>query len=231
MPVPVAGIEIERDLVLIAQPYLGSSAKVDDYRCQTYDPGIDADGFLTGYGFEADQTEVVHHALLFHVEASARQAADQIAAADPDVGWSCTGLAGFGGAGETKQIMSWAPGQDPTVLPDGVGIPVAPGDFFVVQIHYHYEPETADVPADRSALLLDFADDAEIAAAGGTLDPIDLTLYLGPAEIPCATDEVGPLCDRDAAVQKLADEQGVFAARVGEGLMALCGHASRTSPT
>ena len=212
------------DAALTAEPYKGSvDDDIDDYRCQIYDPGIDAAGFLTGYGFEPDRTEVVHHALLFHVDAASRPAADAIAAADPDVGWGCTGLAGFGGDGETKQIMSWAPGQDPTVLPDGVGVAVAPGDFFVVQIHYHYEPAWDDLPPDESTLLLDFAEPADIAAAGGSLDPIDLTLYLGPAEIPCSTSETGPLCDRAAAVQRLLDEQGPFAGFVGDGLMALCG--------
>ncbi len=178
----------EIDAALTGEPYKGTVGNdADDYRCQIYDPQLDADSFLTGYGFEPDQTEVVHHALLFHVEASARAAAEATAAANPDVGWGCTGLAGFGDAGDTKQIMSWAPGQDPTVLPGDVGIAVAADDFFVVQIHYHYEPETADVPPDESILLLDFADADELAAAGGSLDPIDLTLYLGPAEIPCST--------------------------------------------
>jgi mono/diheme cytochrome c family protein len=219
---PVALGEV--DAALTGEPYKGSVGNdADDYRCQIYDPQLDSDSFLTGYGFEPDQTEVVHHALLFHVEGSAREAAAAIEAANPDIGWACTGLAGFGGAGETKQIMSWAPGQDPTVLPTDVGIAVAADDFFVVQIHYHYEPETADVPPDESTLLLDFADADDLAAAGGSLDPIDLTLYLGPAEIPCSTSETGPLCDRDAAVQRLIEDQGPFAGLVGNGLLAMCG--------
>ena len=214
----------EVDAALTGAPYKGTVGNdADDYRCQIYDPEREADGFLTGYAFEPDQTEVVHHALLFHVEASAREAAEATAAANADIGWGCTGLAGFGAAGDTRQIMSWAPGQDPTVLPDDVGIAVAAGDFFVVQIHYHYEPETADVPPDESTLLLDFADADDLAAAGGSLDPIDLTLYLGPAEIPCSTSETGPLCEREAAVQKLIAEQGPFAGFVGNGLMAMCG--------
>lgn len=214
----------EVDATLTGEPYKGTvDNDSDDYRCQIYDPELDASGFLTSYGFEPDQTEVVHHALLFHVEAAAREAAEAAASSNPDIGWACTGLAGFGSAGETNLIMSWAPGQEPTVLPDDVGIAVAAGDFFVVQIHYHYEPETADIPPDESTLLLDFADDVDLAAAGGLLDPIDLTLYLGPAEIPCSTSETGPLCDRDVAVAKLIEEQGRFAGFVGNALMATCG--------
>jgi hypothetical protein len=215
---------LDRDIVLTAEPYKGSESNdVDDYRCQIFDPTISEDGYLESFGIEPDQTEVVHHALLFHVDAEARGAADAQAAANPDVGWGCSALAGFGEPGQSNLIMSWAPGQAPTELPQGVGIETGPGDFFVVQIHYHYEPEWADLPPDESRLVVDFADDATIAAAGGALDPIDLTLYLGPAEIPCSTEETGPLCDRDAAIQALQDEQGFFAARIGDGLLFSCG--------
>jgi mono/diheme cytochrome c family protein len=222
-PAVVLGV-LDRDAVLVAEPYKGSESNdVDDYRCQIYDPGITEDGYLKSFGIEPDQTEVVHHALLFHVAAEARGDADAQAAANPDIGWGCTALAGFGEPGQSNLIMSWAPGQAPTELPEGVGIETSPGDFFVVQIHYHYEPEWVDLPPDESRLVVDFADTETLAAGGGSLDPIDLTLYLGPAEIPCSTEETGPLCDRDAAIQALQDEQGFFAARVGDGLLAQCG--------
>jgi len=215
---------LDRDLTLTALPYKGQvDADEDDYRCQIYDPAATESGYVEAFGFEPDRTEVVHHALLFHADSSSRPAADAIDAASDDVGWSCSGLAGFGQPGEVDQVLSWAPGQDPTVLPTGVGIPLEPGDFFVVQIHYHYEPEWNDLPPDESVLVVDLADQATIAAAGGELDPIDLTLYLGPAEIPCSTEETGPLCDRDAARAQLIEEQGPFAGLVGDGLLAMCG--------
>ncbi|MFK8025919.1 MAG: c-type cytochrome [Ilumatobacter sp.] len=221
---PAAGGVLDRDAVLIAAPYKGSVGNdIDDYRCQIYDPGITENGYLESFAVEADRTEVVHHALLFHADAEARSAAEAQDAADPDIGWSCTALAGFGDPGESDLIMSWAPGQEPTELPAGVGIELTPGDFFVMQIHYHYEPEWADLPPDESRLVLDYADDDTIAEAGGTLEPIELELYLAPAEIPCSTDEVGPLCDRDAAKAALLEEAGPFAAFVGDGLLQACG--------
>jgi len=224
VPTAVNRPELDRDLVLTADPYKGAvDTDEDDYRCQIYDPGITGPSYVEAFGFEPDRTEVVHHALLFSADASARAAAETADAGDPDVGWSCSGLAGFGAPGDVEQVMSWAPGQDPTVLPDGVGIAVEPGDFFVVQIHYHYEPEWNDLPPDESRLVVDLADAAAVDAAGGALDPIALTLYLGPAEIPCSTEETGPLCDRDAARNQLIAEQGPFAGFVGDGLMAMCG--------
>ncbi len=215
---------IERDVVMTGQPYKGSSVKRDDYRCQIYDPELSGTKFLQGFGLEADRTEVVHHALLFRVKAATRDQYEAADAADPGVGWPCSGLAGVGGDNEdAKQIMSWAPGQDPTMLPADTGIPMEAGDYFVTQIHYHYEPRTDGLAPDESAIVADFADDEVIAAAGGQLDPIDLTLYMGPAEIPCSTAETGPLCDRAAAQQDLIERGGVSAGLIADGLMGQCG--------
>jgi hypothetical protein len=214
---------LERDVVMVGQPYKGSTARRDDYRCQIYDPSFTEPAFLQGYGLEADRTQVVHHALLFYVEAAARSSAEAADAADPAVGWECGGLPMFGGdAGETRQIMSWGPGQDPTILPSDTGIAVQPGDFFVAQIHYHYDEEWNDLAPDESAIVVDLAGDDVIAAAGGSLDPIDLTLYLGPAEIPCSTDEVGPLCDRQAMSEQLVETWGITG-RIADFLLLQCG--------
>jgi mono/diheme cytochrome c family protein len=226
-PTATAVAPIERDVVMVGQPYQGSTDLRDDYRCQIYDPSLTEPAFLQGYGLEADRTEVVHHALLFYAEASTRSMAEQADAADPAIGWECGGLAGFAGdSGETRQIMSWGPGQDPTVLPSDTGIPLQPGDYFVTQIHYHYESKWNDLPPDESAIVIDLASDEVIEAAGGSLDPIELTLYLGPAEIPCATDEVGPLCDRSAASAQLIETWGPMAGRIADFLMLQCGAAA-----
>ncbi len=224
VPVTEAVAPLERDVVMTAQPYQGSTAKRDDYRCQIYDPQFTEPGFLQGYSLEPDRTEVVHHALLFHAEASTRQAAERADAADPAIGWECGGLAGFAGdTGDVAQIMSWAPGQDPTRLPADTGIEVQPGDYFVAQIHYHYDRATDGLPPDQSRIVLDLASDEVIAAAGGRLDPIELTLYLGPAEIPCATGEVGPMCDRATAQAELIETWGPAMGRIADFLMLQCG--------
>jgi cytochrome c5 len=211
---------IERDAVMVGEPYKGSTALRDDYRCQIYDPLLTSSSYLQGFGVEADRTEVVHHALLFRASAATRSEFEQISAADPDVGWECGGLVGTGNA---ELIMSWAPGQDPTILPADTGLAMEPGDFFVTQIHYHYEPASDGLAPDETAIVADFASDEVIAAAGGQLDPIELELYLGPAEIPCSTREIGPLCDRNAAKQALVATGGPGADIFAEGLLAQCG--------
>ena len=106
-------------------------------------------------------------------------------------------------------------------MPD-TAIALQPGDFFVAQIHYHYDGDTDGLAPDQSAIVVDLASDEVIAAAGGSLDPIDLTLYLGPAEIPCSTTEVGPLCDRNAMSAQLVETWGITG-RLADFLLLQCG--------
>jgi mono/diheme cytochrome c family protein len=216
---------LRRDTVIKGQPYKGSTALSDEYRCQIYDPKLSKPSFLQGMDLEPDQTRVVHHGLLFHGKASTREQAEAIDAAQPGSGWTCFGLPALGnGPGEDlDQIMSWGPGQAPSLLPADTAVAMEAGDYFIMQIHYHYQQSTEQLPPDESSLVLDFADDATVAAAGGTLAPVSLTLYLGPAEIPCTSDQVGPLCDRSAAVAKLVESYGPAAAFIADGLVAGCG--------
>jgi mono/diheme cytochrome c family protein len=216
---------LRRDTVIKGQPYKGSTELSDEYRCQIYDPKLTKPSFLQGMDLEADQTRVVHHGLLFHGKAGTRAQAEALDAAQPGSGWTCFGLPSLGGepGDDLSQIMSWGPGQAPSLLPADTGVAMDAGDYLVMQIHYHYQPSTEQLPPDESSLVLDFANDATIAAAGGKLAPVSLTLYLGPAEIPCSTSQVGPLCDRTAAVGKLVENYGPFAGYLADGLVAACG--------
>lgn len=211
---------IDRDIVLQGEPYKGDLSDPDDYRCQIHDPEFTELSYVQGFGIEADRTEVVHHGLVFKASADIRSDAEARDAADDAAGWSCTGLAGLPGV---TQVLSWAPGQDPTALPEDTGIVMEAGDFFVVQLHYHYEPELLDLAPDESTLVVDVADADVVAANGGFLDPINLSLYLAPAEIPCSTEEVGPLCDRDAALADLGSREGTLAGGIAGVLMRSCG--------
>lgn len=167
------------------EPYDNESGRFDDYRCLVYYPEIERTSWLRKLQFIPDQTEVVHHALGYLVPASQIEAARQRDLDDPGSGWEC-----FGGTGlaEDTYLVGWAPGQLPLEYPEGTGLAIEPGDFFVVQVHYHYE---IAVDPDASWLEID------VEPATSDLEPISITRYLTPAEIPCSTDEEGPLCDRD----------------------------------
>ena len=72
-------------------------------------------------------------------------------AADPGPGYSC-----FGGPGEPihGDLGGWAPGIQPSPLPDGIGRSLPRGRDIIIQVHYHPsgKPET-----DRTRIGLHFA--------------------------------------------------------------------------
>ncbi len=200
------------DLVIEpAAAYDSTAYQPDEYRCFIYDPGFTEDTWLAAYHFVPGQPQIVHHAIGYHIDASRRDAAEALDAAHPDnAGWPCFGSSGLG---RDEIFLGWAPGQGPTRLPEGSGLPIGAGDFLVIQVHYHVE---LDVPDDRSTLRLEVVDDPS------GIDDVTIVEFVAPAEIPCANDEEGPLCDRatarDAAIAKYGQE-GVLA----DTILAICG--------
>ncbi len=190
--------------------YDGSPALVDDYRCLIYEPAVDEPAFLQGFNFVPDQTEVVHHVIGYAVPGDQRDRADALAGEDDGAGWECFGSSELD---DDKLFIAWAPGQGATNYPDGVGLLVEPGDFFVLQLHYHFE---IDAPADNSQLELSYG------APDADFDEIRIAEYLGPAEIPCMDGETGPLCDREAAMALALEKFGFFG-RIGDVINNECG--------
>ncbi len=191
--------------------YDGEFGQPDEYRCFIYDPSVTETSYASEMEFIPQQTEVVHHAVGFLVSASDRAALDARDGADGQGGWSCFG---FSPGRSAELVFVWAPGADPTEYPAGTGLRFDPGDFIVMQTHYHFEVEA---PADRSTFAIEWADDDDVV-------PVQLSTYLAPAEIPCSRNESGPLCDRDAALAKAVEaygQEGVLA----DALLFLCGYS------
>ncbi|MEO0491832.1 MAG: YceI family protein [Actinomycetota bacterium] len=213
---------IRRDIVTnAAEAYVGSEARKDDYRCQVYEvPDPEGDGtWISGMHFEPDEESVVHHAIVYRAPAAARDEVARKSAQDDQPGYTCYGAANLGTNG-VYSIMGWAPGQQATHLPEGVGIYLPPGDFIVNQIHYHFDHE---FPADNSTIVLQEATPEEIAAG---MRQIRASAYLTPAEMPCTPEEIAtgaPLCDRDAVLAEIADKYGPGAAQIPGALLRQCG--------
>jgi polyisoprenoid-binding protein YceI/mono/diheme cytochrome c family protein len=197
-------------VVRMAEAYRVTPAEEDDYRCFILDPEVTEPTFLTGYTFDPDQLEVVHHAIVTRVRAA--QVPEMVAkdGADDGPGWSC--LAGMG-VSTGERIAGWVPGQRPVVYKAGDGFDLQPGDVLIAQIHYHYAP---DVPADRSGMTL------QLDAATPDMTALESRTLIGPVELPCPTGVEGPLCDRDAAIADVAERFGPGAPFIANGLHMAC---------
>ncbi len=217
---------IERDIVTApAEPYTGSRERPDDYRCVISEiPDPEGDGtWMTGFHFEPDAEEVVHHSIISVVAPESRAAIDALDAAEEGSGFTCYGQVGAMGNVSAYSIGGWTPGRQPTQYPDGYATYLAPGSFLVDQIHYHYDHE--ELP-DRSAIALDTLSSDEVATmtAAGTL-PKQLAgrTFINPAEGPCTPEESGPLCDRDAVLEQIGQKYGTFAKFLPDVFVRGCG--------
>lgn len=205
------------------EPYQGSTKVTNDYRCLIMDPELDEADALTGFEFIPDKNEYVHHALIFRMSADLRETVDGRDADDPGTGYGCFGGVGAdsvipsptGMGGGSDLVAAWAPGQSGGKFPDGSGMALNAGDFFVVQVHYHF---VHAAPPDHSELALQFGDEP-----AEDYDNIEVTQYLAPAEIPCRADEEGPMCDRSVMMEDLQDRYGPSGPVIADGLNAVCG--------
>ena len=85
---------------------------------------------------------------------------------------------------------------------------------------YHYDDEPLP---DNSGIAIEVADDALLEANGGSLTAVDFPSLLAPVEIPCASFESGPLCDRDAALQRIVQEFGLESSLIPTFVNQFCG--------
>ena len=210
---------IDADIVMTAdEPYPGSDS-LDDYRCRVLDPEFTDTNWVTSIETRPDETRVLHHSLVYKLPAALVEEANELRGADGLPGWLCQTVPAIGG-NRLEQVAGWAPGTGPVTLPEGSGLLMESGDVFVVQWHYHYDGELLP---DNSGIAVEVADAAELEANGGSLDPVRFPSLLGPVEIPCASYESGPLCDRDAALERVVQEFGFESSLIPAFVNQRCG--------
>ncbi len=133
----------------------------DIYRCFVLKTDLPKDMYIAGIEYRPGNRKVVHH-IIGYVDASGQ--ARKRDAEDAEAGYMCF-------SGPNVEIVGdlggWAPGMEPSILPDGVGRSLPKGADVVMQVHYHPsgKPET-----DRSRIGLYFAK-----------KPIQRTLHWGAA--------------------------------------------------
>jgi mono/diheme cytochrome c family protein len=103
----------------------------DIYRCFVIPSKEMGDRFISAIEYRPGNRRVVHHVLSYvDVTGKARERDEK----DPGLGYSC-----FSGPGvETHgDLGGWAPGNEPSHLPTGVGRSLPKGADVVMQVHYH----------------------------------------------------------------------------------------------
>ena len=208
----IAPVEIRADLVLqLDEAYTPTQDALDDYRCFAFELNIDAPQFITGYEFIADVVEMAHHSLFYLFDEGAEGAIQRRDYADGRPGWSCYG--GVGLASEAEGIGGWAPGMSPVLFPSGTGFLIKPGQKIVVQMHYNLW--VTNQP-DQSRINLQLE-----SAASELAELIDFPLA-APVEIPCPAGVAGPQCERETALERVAELYGAGARRTADRLLRRC---------
>ena len=137
------------DLVLEAPEDFAIPAEGEDiYRCFVLPTNIPEDKYISAIEYRPGNAKVVHHVLAYVDVTGQGRKRDQ---ADPGLGYSC-----FSGPGVEVHgdLGGWAPGMEPSFLPDGVGRILPSKADVVMQVHYHPggKPEV-----DRTRIGLYFA--------------------------------------------------------------------------
>ena len=120
------------DLVLQPSSSFDIPATGDDvYRCFVIPTDLPKDVYISAIEYRPGNRKVVHHVLSYVDTSKVARRRDQ---ADPGPGYSCFSGPGVEVVGD---LGGWAPGNEPSRLPDGVGRLLPRGADVVMQVHYH----------------------------------------------------------------------------------------------
>jgi hypothetical protein len=137
------------DLVLEpASDFQVASSGPDLYRCFVIPTRLTRDVYVSAVEYRPGNPRVVHHLMAFIEIAGLGRARDQ---EDTEPGYSSYSGAGVEIFGD---LGGWAPGNEPSHLPDGIGRSLPKGADVILQVHYHPDgkPES-----DRTRIGLYFS--------------------------------------------------------------------------
>jgi peroxiredoxin len=142
-------IEGGPDLVLDIGTDFEVPATGDDvYRCFVVPTNLPRDMYVSAIEYQPGNRRVVHH-ILAYVETKGEARKRDVA--DPGPGYQC-----FSGPGVRidGDLGGWAPGSQPSQLPDGIGRSLPKGADVIIQVHYHPNGKTE---VDRTRIALRFS--------------------------------------------------------------------------
>ena len=120
------------DLVLEpSESFAVPAAGPDLYRCFVIPTNLPKDVYISAVEYQPGNRRVVHHLMAFVETAGAGRVRD---AADPGPGYETYANAGVDIVGD---LGGWAPGNDPTHLPEGIGRALPRKSDVILLVHYH----------------------------------------------------------------------------------------------
>ena len=137
------------DLVLdIGADFPIPASGPDIYRCFVVPTNLPADVYVSGIEYRPGNRRVVHH-VLSYVDTKGEARKRDAEEAGP--GYSC-----FSGPGVEihGDLGGWAPGSQPSQLPDGMGRSLPKNGDVIIQVHYH---PSGREEVDRTRVGLRFA--------------------------------------------------------------------------
>jgi hypothetical protein len=164
------------------EPFVPDTATPDDYRCFVLDFNTASEVWMSGFEVYAQHPEMVHHVILYGLDAGY---ADDVAAwdaADPAPGYDCL----FDpGTWDSAFLAGWAPGQPAEFFGEGIARQLDPGTVLVYQVHYNTQNLGGAPPAaDQSGIDLWTLPEGEVPTRELISIPFPVTdLYL-PAGAP-----------------------------------------------
>ncbi|MEO8796319.1 MAG: hypothetical protein ABI551_00410 [Polyangiaceae bacterium] len=205
---PVTDLPGVQQKLAPAVPYT-LTASGDQFRCFILDPQITTTKYMNGTFVVPGNAQIVHHALLF--ADTKDEAKNNVPAGGTPGQYDC-----FGGPGISSPtlVAAWAPGGVPAEYPSNIGMPIAPGTKFVMQVHYHPHTTVTNktdtttfqirytdaVPEyDVLNLLLGNAESASDGLLPGPDDPASGPAFIIPANAKGHTEEIQYTMPQDIA--------------------------------
>jgi len=130
------------------QPFTVGADVSDLYYCFKIPFNVDYDLWLKSAEFQAGNSEVAHHFILFEDTSGGF---DKLDAETPEPGCECANMDRLAGA---KILQMWAPGNVAPLSPDGVGLKLSKGKDLILQAHYYNSTGLEQVDHSRVALHL-----------------------------------------------------------------------------
>ena len=159
LPPRVRPAPARQDLLLdIGDTYQPGAKSADDYRCFVIDPGSPTQAglpeakYLRAGEVLPDNKGIVHHVVVFEIDAAHAADAKAKDAAESGPGYTCFGGAGVAGSQIT---LAWAVGGEVNRLADNQGTLLNKGSVFVVQLHYNLANYRG--VGDRTRVRFEFA--------------------------------------------------------------------------